>query len=72
MEGRACQRNFHMTSSSKAPKYLWTKEEESTLVECLMELVSTSSWRFDNGIFKPEYHSQLARMVAQKMSRRNN
>ncbi|KAA0037606.1 retrotransposon protein [Cucumis melo var. makuwa] len=29
-----------MTTSSRAPKHVWTKEEEGTLVECLVDLVS--------------------------------
>ncbi|KAA0062979.1 retrotransposon protein [Cucumis melo var. makuwa] len=29
-----------MSTSNCAPRHVWTKEEEGTLVECLMELVS--------------------------------
>ncbi|TYK05017.1 retrotransposon protein [Cucumis melo var. makuwa] len=29
-----------MSTSSRAPRHIWTKEKEGTLVECLMELVS--------------------------------
>uniref|UniRef100_A0A9I9DIN8 Retrotransposon protein n=1 Tax=Cucumis melo TaxID=3656 RepID=A0A9I9DIN8_CUCME len=56
-----------MASSSRAPNHLWTKEEDATFVECLVELVNNDGWRSDNGTFRPEYHSQLARMMAQKM-----
>ena len=30
----------HNGTTSRAPKNVWTKEEEGTLVECLVELVS--------------------------------
>ncbi|KAA0054470.1 retrotransposon protein [Cucumis melo var. makuwa] len=43
-----------MATSSCAPKHVWTKEEEDTLVECLVELVSTRGWTSDNGAFRPE------------------
>ncbi|KAA0036984.1 retrotransposon protein [Cucumis melo var. makuwa] len=42
-----------MTTSSRALKHLWSKEEESTLVECLVELVSTRRWKSDNCTFWP-------------------
>uniref|UniRef100_A0A9I9E099 Retrotransposon protein n=1 Tax=Cucumis melo TaxID=3656 RepID=A0A9I9E099_CUCME len=37
-----------MATSSRAPKHVWTKENEDTLVECLVELVSTRGWKSDN------------------------
>ncbi|KAA0042476.1 retrotransposon protein [Cucumis melo var. makuwa] len=37
-----------MTTSSRAPKHVWTKEEEDTLVECLVQLVSIRGWKSDN------------------------
>ncbi|KAA0050606.1 retrotransposon protein [Cucumis melo var. makuwa] len=32
--------NECMSTSTRAPRHVWMKEEEGTLVECLMELVS--------------------------------
>ncbi|TYK08370.1 retrotransposon protein [Cucumis melo var. makuwa] len=37
----------------KAPKHLWMKEEEATLVKCLVTLVTTGGWRSDNGTLDP-------------------
>ncbi|KAA0042472.1 retrotransposon protein [Cucumis melo var. makuwa] len=37
-----------MTTSSRALKHVWTKEEKDTLVECLVELVSIEGWKFNN------------------------
>ncbi|KAA0037912.1 retrotransposon protein [Cucumis melo var. makuwa] len=51
--------NECMTTSSCAPKHVWTKEEEDTLVECLVELVSTGGWKSDNCMFWPGYLAQL-------------
>ncbi|KAL0537447.1 hypothetical protein IC582_026425 [Cucumis melo] len=48
-------------------QYVWTKEEEGTLVECLMELVSMGGWKSDNGTFRPGYLAQLVRMMAEKL-----
>ena len=42
-----------MTSSSRAPKHVWMKEEEATLVESMVELVSAGGWMSDNGTFRP-------------------
>ncbi|KAL0559592.1 hypothetical protein IC582_004207 [Cucumis melo] len=56
-----------MTSSSRLPKHTWTKEEETDLVECLVELVNSGGWRSDNGTFRLGYLNQLARMMAFKI-----
>ncbi|KAA0041207.1 gag/pol protein [Cucumis melo var. makuwa] len=48
---------------SRAPKHVWTKEKEDTLVECLMELVSTEGWKSDNGMFRPGYLTQLSHPI---------
>uniref|UniRef100_A0A9I9D555 Myb/SANT-like domain-containing protein n=1 Tax=Cucumis melo TaxID=3656 RepID=A0A9I9D555_CUCME len=56
-----------MASSSWASNHLWAKEEESTLVEWLVELVSTSGWKSDNGTFRPGYLAHLQRMMAEKV-----
>uniref|UniRef100_A0A9I9EKJ2 Myb/SANT-like domain-containing protein n=1 Tax=Cucumis melo TaxID=3656 RepID=A0A9I9EKJ2_CUCME len=56
-----------MSTSNRAPRYVWTKEEEGTLVECLMELVSMGGWKSDNGTFRPGYLAQLVRMMAEKL-----
>ncbi|TYK23166.1 retrotransposon protein [Cucumis melo var. makuwa] len=42
-----------MTTSSRAPKHVWNKEEEDTLVECLVQLVSTRGWKSDNEMQGP-------------------
>ncbi|KAA0056586.1 retrotransposon protein [Cucumis melo var. makuwa] len=56
-----------MSTSNRAPRYVWTKEEEGTLVECLMEFVSMGGWKSDNGTFRPRYLAQLVRMMAEKL-----
>ncbi|KAA0043399.1 retrotransposon protein [Cucumis melo var. makuwa] len=56
-----------MSISNCAPRHVWTKEEEGTLVECLMELVSVRGWKSDNGTFCPGYLAQLVRMMAEKL-----
>ncbi|KAA0048405.1 retrotransposon protein [Cucumis melo var. makuwa] len=43
-----------MSTSNRAPRHVWTREEEGTLVECLMELVSMGGWKSDNGTFRPD------------------
>ncbi|KAA0036564.1 retrotransposon protein [Cucumis melo var. makuwa] len=58
-----------MSTSNRAPRHDWTKEEEDTLVECLMELVSMVGWKSDNGTFRPGYLAQLRTFqVIAKMS----
>ncbi|KAA0061279.1 retrotransposon protein [Cucumis melo var. makuwa] len=47
-----------------APRHVWTKEEEGTLMECLMELVSMGGWKSDNGTFRPGYLFQLSHPAA--------
>ncbi|KAL4034853.1 hypothetical protein IC575_003522 [Cucumis melo] len=63
-----------MSTSNRAPRHVWTREEEGTLVECLMELVSMGGWKSDNGTFRQGYLAQLVRMMAEKlrMSSSNN
>ena len=39
---------FSMETSSSAPKHVWTKEEEETL----LELISMGGWKSDNGTFR--------------------
>ncbi|KAL0544100.1 hypothetical protein IC582_019211 [Cucumis melo] len=56
-----------MSTSNRASRHVWTKEEEGTLVECLMELVSMEGWKSDNGTFRPGYLAQLVRMMAEKL-----
>ncbi|KAA0059630.1 retrotransposon protein [Cucumis melo var. makuwa] len=56
-----------MSTSNRAPRHVWTKEEEGTLVEHLMELVSMGGWKSDNGTFRPGYLAQLVRMMAEKL-----
>ncbi|KAA0053970.1 retrotransposon protein [Cucumis melo var. makuwa] len=56
-----------MSTSNRAPRHVWTKEEEGTLVECLMELVSMGGWKSDNGTFCLGYLAQLVRMMAEKL-----
>ncbi|KAA0043564.1 retrotransposon protein [Cucumis melo var. makuwa] len=60
-----------MTSSSRASKHTWTKEEEAKLVECLVELVSAGGWRSNNGTFRHGYLAQLQRMMVKKLSDTN-
>ncbi|KAA0049647.1 retrotransposon protein [Cucumis melo var. makuwa] len=48
-----------MTTSLRALKHVWTKEEEGTLVECLVDLVSMEGWKSDNGTFRPSYLAKL-------------
>ncbi|KAA0054336.1 retrotransposon protein [Cucumis melo var. makuwa] len=56
-----------MSTSNRAPRHVWTKEEEGALVECLMELVSMGGWKSDNGTFHPGYLAQLVRMMVEKL-----
>ncbi|KAL4010948.1 hypothetical protein IC575_027990 [Cucumis melo] len=56
-----------MSTSNRAPRHVWTKEEEGILVECLMELVSMGGWKSDNGMFRPGYLAQLVRMTTEKL-----
>ncbi|KAA0049785.1 retrotransposon protein [Cucumis melo var. makuwa] len=51
------------------PKHVWTKKEEDTLVECLMELMSAGRWNSDNGIFRLGYLAQLENVRASRPSR---
>lgn len=58
-----------LASSSRVPKHQWTKEEESTLIECLVQLVSTGGWRSDNETFTSSYLAQLVKMMAKKAAK---
>lgn len=60
-----------ITSSSRAPKHIRTREGEAKLVECLVELVSPGGSRLDNGTFRSGYLSQLQRMMVEKLLRTN-
>ncbi|TYK22897.1 retrotransposon protein [Cucumis melo var. makuwa] len=44
---------INMTTSSRAPKHVWTKKEEDSLVECSVELVSIGGWKSNNSTFWP-------------------
>uniref|UniRef100_A0A9I9EGL0 Myb/SANT-like domain-containing protein n=1 Tax=Cucumis melo TaxID=3656 RepID=A0A9I9EGL0_CUCME len=56
-----------MTTLSRAPKHVWTKEEEDTFVECLVDLVSMEGWKSNSGTFRPGYLAQLVRMMTKKL-----
>ncbi|KAA0040952.1 retrotransposon protein [Cucumis melo var. makuwa] len=56
-----------MSTSNRAPRHVWTKEEEGTLVECLMESVSMGGWKSDKGTFRPGYLARLVHMMAEKL-----
>ncbi|KAA0033732.1 retrotransposon protein [Cucumis melo var. makuwa] len=56
-----------MATPSCAPKHVWTSEEEGTLVECLVELVSNGGWKSNNGTFRLGYLAQLVRTMANKL-----
>ncbi|KAA0042386.1 retrotransposon protein [Cucumis melo var. makuwa] len=51
-----------MTTSSRPPKHVWTKEEEDTLVECLVELVSMGDGNSIMGLLNKffPYYDELA------------
>ncbi|KAA0032341.1 retrotransposon protein [Cucumis melo var. makuwa] len=57
-----------MSASTHAPRHVWTKEEEGTLVESLMELVLMGGWKSNNGTFRLGYLAQLVQMMAEKLS----
>ncbi|KAL4013677.1 retrotransposon protein [Cucumis melo var. makuwa] len=56
-----------MSTSNRAPRHVWTKEEDDTLVECLMELVSMEGWKSDNGTFRPGYLIELVCMMVETL-----
>ncbi|KAL0537122.1 hypothetical protein IC582_026092 [Cucumis melo] len=56
-----------MASTSILPKHSWMKEEEASLVECLVVLVNAGGWRYNNRTFLPEYLNQLARVMVVKI-----
>ncbi|KAL0560966.1 hypothetical protein IC582_001384 [Cucumis melo] len=49
---------FQYDNLIPCPKYVWMKEED-TLVECLVELVSTSGWKLRNSMFRQGYQRDL-------------
>ena len=52
--------------NAKQTKRQWSPQEDSKLVECLVELVATP-WKCENGTFKPGYTKQLERMINEKL-----
>ncbi|XLR19259.1 hypothetical protein S83_047171, partial [Arachis hypogaea] len=54
--------------NSKKTKRQWTSHEDAKLVECLVEL-ATTSWKFDNGTFKSGYGKHLEKMLHEKILR---
>ncbi|KAL0545822.1 hypothetical protein IC582_015718 [Cucumis melo] len=68
--GHRDSRVYHsksMSTSNRAPRHVWTKEEEGTLVECLIDLVSMGGWKSDNGTFRPGYLAQLSHPAAKRL-----
>ncbi|XLR18884.1 hypothetical protein S83_046796 [Arachis hypogaea] len=52
--------------NSKQTKRQWTPHEDAKLVECLVEL-ATTSWKCDNGTFKSGYEKHLKKMLHEKI-----
>ncbi|XLT13057.1 hypothetical protein HN51_058747 [Arachis hypogaea] len=52
--------------NSKQTKRQWTPHEDAKLVECLVEL-ATTSWKCDNGTFKSGYGKHLKKMLHEKI-----
>ncbi|QHO46642.1 uncharacterized protein DS421_6g189320 [Arachis hypogaea] len=52
--------------NSKQTKRQWTSHEDAKLVECLVEL-ATTSWKCDNGTFKSGYGKHLEKMLHEKI-----
>ncbi|QHO10572.1 uncharacterized protein DS421_15g490850 [Arachis hypogaea] len=52
--------------NSKQTKRQWTPHEDAKLVECLVEL-ATTSWKCDNGTFKSGYGKYLEKMLHEKI-----
>ena len=52
--------------NAKQTKRQWSPQEDSKLVECLVELAATP-WKCENGTFKPGYTKQLERMNNEKL-----
>ena len=50
----------------KQTKRQWTPHEDAKLVECLVEL-ATTSWKCDNGTFKSGYGKHLEKMLHEKI-----
>ncbi|MED6109448.1 hypothetical protein PIB30_117045 [Stylosanthes scabra] len=59
MEGRS-------QSDPKQTKHQWTPHEDAKLVECLVEL-ATTSWKCHNGTFKSGYAKHLEKMLREKI-----
>ena len=51
--------------TSQIVKHVWTLEEDSMLVECLVELRTNGKFLVDNG-FRPGYLLTLEHMMNQK------
>ncbi|XP_042454902.1 uncharacterized protein LOC122038973 [Zingiber officinale] len=51
---------------TQSTKHLWTKQEEVTLVDCLIELSKDSTWKSENG-FRIWYFVHLEKLVAAKL-----
>lgn len=58
---------YSIATTLRLPKHSCIKEEETWMVECLVELVNVGGWRSDNGTFRAGYLNQLARMMAYKV-----
>nr|XP_025674506.1 uncharacterized protein LOC112775223 [Arachis hypogaea] len=52
--------------NSKQTKRQWMPHEDAKLVECLVEL-ATTSWKCDNGTFKSSYGKYLEKMLHEKI-----
>ena len=54
--------------NAKQTKRQWTPQEDAKLVECLVEL-ATTTWKCENGTFKSGYAKQLEKMIDEKLPR---
>lgn len=57
-----------MANSSRNPKHLWTRAEESCLVGYLVDLVNAGGRRSGNETFWPGYLAQLVRMYGYRLT----
>ncbi|XVF56405.1 hypothetical protein PTKIN_Ptkin06aG0118000 [Pterospermum kingtungense] len=53
-----------LRSSSKRQ---WNKKEDALLVQCLHKLAKDPRWKGDNGTFRPDYLTQLEKMIETKL-----
>ncbi|KAG6469538.1 hypothetical protein ZIOFF_070467 [Zingiber officinale] len=51
---------------TQSTKRLWTKQEDATLVDCLVELSKDSAWKSENG-FRTGYLVHLEKLMAAKL-----